>query len=92
MIHYVGRQARAAAPPYPTVAYSRPNPPITNNPVLKPFFLVQVSWDGTPSAAEGADSATQLELLAAAEGELRVAFDAHMKYLSEVCVTKCTTS
>eukprot|EP00903_Cladosiphon_okamuranus_P016335 g15064.t1 len=42
------------------------------------------SWDGTPSAAEGVDSATQLELLAAAEGELRVAFDAHMKYLSEL--------
>ncbi|CBJ25957.1 hypothetical protein Esi_0017_0203 [Ectocarpus siliculosus] len=41
-------------------------------------------WDGTPAAAQGADSATQLELLSAAEGELRVAFDAHMKYLSEV--------
>ncbi|CAN0572649.1 unnamed protein product, partial [Ectocarpus sp. 12 AP-2014] len=38
----------------------------------------------TPAAAQGADSATQLELLSAAEGELRVAFDAHMKYLSEV--------
>eukprot|EP00752_Nemacystus_decipiens_P016119 g14414.t1 len=42
------------------------------------------SWGGTSSAAEGTDSATQLELLAAAEGELRVAFDAHMKYLSEL--------
>lgn len=41
-------------------------------------------WDGTPAAAEGADSATQLELLSAAEGELRLSFDAHMKYLSEV--------
>ncbi|CAM9845011.1 unnamed protein product [Hapterophycus canaliculatus] len=42
------------------------------------------AWDGTPAAAEGADSAAQLELLSNAEGELRVSFDAHMKYLSEV--------
>lgn len=62
-----------------------------NNPNRFPDRCIQASWDGTPSAAsaaEGADSATQLELLAAAEGELRVAFDGHMKYLSEVCI--CT--
>ncbi|CAN0168420.1 unnamed protein product [Scytosiphon promiscuus] len=41
------------------------------------------TWDGTPAAAEGADSAAQLDLLSSAEGELRVSFDAHMKYLSE---------
>lgn len=45
---------------------------------------LQASWDGTPAAAEGTDSAAQLELLSNAEGELRVSFDAHMKYLSEV--------
>ncbi|CAM9620787.1 unnamed protein product [Pylaiella littoralis] len=48
------------------------------------------SWDGTPAAAEGADSATQLELLSAAEGELRMSFDAHMKYLSELEEAKLT--
>lgn len=59
---------------------------ITLNPIYTsdPRACFQVTWDGTPAAAAGADSATQLELLSAAEGELRLSFDAHMKYLSEV--------
>lgn len=44
---------------------------------------MQVGWDGTSVIPDGADSATQLELLSAAEAELRRSFDAHMKYLTE---------